>query len=173
MAERSIVKIGDPVLREVSRPVNKINANVLKLLDDMANTLYAGPNRAGLAAPQVGISKRLAVIDCGDGLIELINPKIITKSGEQIGPEACLSMPGLVGTVNRANHVVVKTLTRSGKVSTVEGKGFLARCLQHEIDHLDGILYIDHVRPGLLYNEQTGEQLNVLEAIRFSKQKVR
>lgn len=171
MAERNILKIGDPVLRKVCSPVNQINSNVLKLLDDMAGTLYAGPNRAGLAAPQVGIAKRLVVIDCGEGLIELINPEIIEQSGKQTGTEACLSMPGLIGKVKRSNHVVVKTLNRSGEEVTIEGKGMLARCLQHEIDHLNGILYIDHVQPGELFNEVTNEPLDVFETIKFSKLK--
>ncbi len=171
MAELEIVKIGDPILRKVSKPIKKINANLLKLLDDMANTLYAGPNRAGLAAPQVGVSKRLAVIDCGNGLIELINPVIVKRSGEKNGTEACLSMPGLAGKVKRADHVVVKTLNRSGHETTIEAKGYLARCLQHEIDHLDGTLYIDYVQPGQLINEVTNEPLDVSQVIAFSKQK--
>lgn len=170
MAERLIVKLGDPILRKVCNPITKITPNVLKLLDDMAETLYASPNRAGLAAPQVGVPKRLAVIDCGDGLIELINPEIIKKSKEQTGHEACLSVPGLLGKVKRAKYVTVKTLTRTGEEIILEGKGPLARCLQHEIDHLDGVLFIDHVRNGHLYNELTDQRLDVFEVIKYSKQ---
>ncbi|ATW26542.1 peptide deformylase [Candidatus Formimonas warabiya] len=169
MAGRRIIKIGDPILREICQPIKKITPQVLKLLDDLADTLYAGPNRAGLAAPQVGIAKRLAVLDCGDGLTELINPQIIKKSGEQTGQEACLSMPGLVGEVKRADYVMVKTLDRSGKERTLEAKGFLAVCLQHEIEHLDGVLFIDHVPAGKLFHELTEEPLDVLQVIQFSK----
>lgn len=170
MTERLILKLGDPVLRKVCKPVNEINSSVIKLLDDMASTLYAGPNRAGLAAPQVGIPKRLVVLDCGEGLIELINPEILESSGEQTGAEACLSLPGLIGKVTRANIVAVKTLNRSGQEVIITGEGFFARCLQHEIDHLNGVLYIDHVQPGQLFNEKTNEPLDVLEVIRFSRQ---
>lgn len=169
MAERIIKKLGDPVLREVCRPVPKITSNILKLLDDMAETLHAAPNRAGLAAPQIGIAKRIVVIDLGDGLIELINPEIIKMSGQQTGPEACLSMPGLVGTVQRAHYVMVKTLTRTGGEIIIEAKKHLARCIQHEIDHLNGILYIDHVAPGQLFNEITDEPVDVFETIKMSR----
>ena len=170
MAERLIVKISDPVLRKVCKPITEITPNIIKLLDDMADTLYGGPNRAGLAAPQIGVPKRLIVIDCGDGLIELINPEIVKKSGEQIGQEACLSIPGLYGKVKRAKHVLVKTLNRAGEEIVLQGKGPLARCFQHEIDHLDGVLFIDHVHPGDLYSEMTNEPLNVFEVIKYSKQ---
>lgn len=170
MTEKIILKLGDPVLRKVCKPVSEINSKVLKLLDNMAATLYAEPNRAGLAAPQVGILRRIVVLDCGDGLMELINPEIIEKSGEQTGAEACLSLPGLIGNVTRANHVTVKTLNRSGQEVITEAEGFLARCLQHEIDHLNGVLYVDHVHPGHLFNEKTNEPLDVLEVIRFSRQ---
>lgn len=169
MAERIIVKIGEPILREVCKPVKEITPNILKLLDDMAQTLYAGPNRAGLAAPQVGVAKRLVVLDCGDGLIELINPKIIKSSGKQTGPEGCLSLPGLQGNVQRANYVKVETLDRTGKLINLEGKGMLARCFQHEIEHLDGVLYIDHVEPGQLINDQTGEEVDLFQVIKLSK----
>ncbi len=170
MTERLILKLGDPVLRKVCKPIKEINSNVLKLLDDMAATLYAGPNRAGLAAPQVGFLKKLVVLDCGEGLIELINPEIVEMSGEQTGAEACLSLPGLIGNVTRADHVTVKTLDRSGNEVIINGEGFLARCLQHEIDHLNGVLYIDHVQPGQLFNEETQEPLDVFEVIRLSRQ---
>lgn len=173
MAERIIRMVGDPVLREVCKPVPGITPNVLKLLDDLVETLYAAPNRAGLAAPQVGVAKRIAVMDTGDGLVELINPEIVEQSGEQFGPEACLSMPGMIGTVKRADYVKVKTLTRSGEEIFVEGEGHLARCMQHEIDHLNGVLFIDHVAPGHLFNEHSHERLDVYELIRISRQNVK
>jgi peptide deformylase len=169
MAERTIRKLGDPALREVCKPVTEITPNIIKLLDDMAETLYAAPGRAGLSAPQVGIAKRIAVMDCGDGLIELINPEIMRMSGKQVGPEACLSIPGFIGTVKRADFVTVKTLTRTGDEMVMECKGFLARCMQHEIDHLNGVLYIDHVKQGHLYHELTKERVDVLEMIRISR----
>ncbi|MFC4766069.1 peptide deformylase [Effusibacillus consociatus] len=146
MAIRVIRLEGDPVLREVAKPVPEITKNILKLLDDMAETMYDADG-VGLAAPQVGISKRVIVMDCGEGLIEMINPVIVSKEGEQIGPEGCLSIPGVTAEVNRANRVVAKGLNRHGEEITVEGEGLLARCIQHEIDHLDGILFTDYVNP--------------------------
>lgn len=172
MAERNIIKIGDPVLRKVCKPVTELTPSILKLLDDMADTLHAAPNRAGLAAPQVGILRRLISIDCGDGLIELINPEIVEKSGEQMGLEACLSLPGFIGKVKRADQVLVKTLNRLGEEIFIEGKGSLARCILHEMDHLDGILYIDHMEPGHLFNEQTNDKVNLFEMLRYSHPKV-
>lgn len=144
MAIRVIVKHPDPILREKAVPVKKINEHIIKLLDDMAETMYAAEG-VGLAAPQVGVSKRVCVIDVGDehGLIELINPEIISKSGEQIGPEGCLSFPGLVAEVRRAKKCKVRALNRHGEEFELEGEDFLARALQHEIDHLNGVLFID------------------------------
>lgn len=168
MAERIIRTLGDPVLRSKSRPVPAMTSAMLKLLDDMAQTIYAGPNRSGLAAPQIGIAKRISVMDCGDGLIELINPEIIDQSGEQEGWEACLSIPGIIGRVKRATHVTVRTWNRSGEEMTVDGEGYLARCMQHEIDHLNGILFIDHVDPGQLFDESGKTSLDVMKVIRMS-----
>jgi peptide deformylase len=137
-----IVKIGDPVLKEVAKPVPKISANILKLLHNMVDTMYAAEG-VGLAAPQIGISKRVIVIDAGEGLIELINPEILEQAGEQTDTEGCLSIPGMAGEVTRANKVVVKYLNRDGQQQTIEGEALLARALQHEIDHLEGILFVD------------------------------
>jgi peptide deformylase len=144
MAIRIIVKHPDPVLREKAKQVPKVTSNIQKLLKDMADTMYDAPG-VGLAAPQIGISKRVIVVDIGDefGLIELVNPEIIEADGEQFGPEGCLSIPGLQGDVRRKNRVKVKGLNRDGEEIVVEGIGYLARALQHEIDHLDGILYTD------------------------------
>ncbi|RAL24264.1 peptide deformylase [Thermoflavimicrobium daqui] len=169
MAEKRIIPFGDPMLRKVSKPVLKITPKVLKLLDDMKETLYAAPGRAGLSAVQVGILRRVVVMDCGDGLIELINPEIIEKSGEQIGPEACLSFPNFWGTVKRANYVKVKYLNRNGEETIIEGEGFLARCLQHEIDHLNGVLFIDHIQNNELFHDQTNQPANLLEALRLTQ----
>ncbi len=142
MSLRVIVKHPDPILREKSVPVKTITANTLKLLDDMAETMYAA-NGVGLAAPQVGINKRIVVIDAGEGLIELINPEIISTDGEQIGPEGCLSIPGLTGEVKRAQKCVIKALDRNGVPFEMGGEGLLARAFQHEVDHLNGVLFID------------------------------
>mgnify|MGYP000539457754 FL=1 len=144
MAIRIIVIDPDPVLREISRPVPKINSNIHKLLDDMAETMYDAPG-VGLAAPQIGILKRVIVMDVQDehGLIELINPEIVSAAGEQFGPEGCLSIIGLTGDVSRAQKVVVKGLNRHGEQIQIEGTDLLARCILHEIDHLNGVLFTD------------------------------
>lgn len=142
MAIRIIIKDTDPLLRETSKQVTEITPRIHKLLDDMADTMYDAEG-VGLAAPQISILKRVVVIDVGEGLIELINPEIIDESGEQLGPEGCLSVPGLLGNVKRADYVKVKALDRNGKEFIVEGEGLLARALQHEIDHLNGILFTD------------------------------
>jgi peptide deformylase len=139
----------DDVLRKKARPVDKIDDRVLTLLDDMAETMYKAEG-VGLAAPQVGILRRVVVIDIGEGIIELINPEIIEQDGEQIGMEGCLSVPGLSGEVKRPARVVVEALNRHGEKIKVDGNELLARALCHEIDHLDGILYIDKVEPGTL-----------------------
>lgn len=145
MAVYRIVEMGDPVLREKARPVPKITPNVIKLLENMAETMYDAEG-VGLAAPQVGVSKRIAVIDVGEGLIELINPEITLRQGLDTDIEGCLSIPGLRGEVQRAARVMVKALNREGKEVTYDGEGLLARAFQHEIDHLDGILFIDKAK---------------------------
>ncbi|MFD2371559.1 peptide deformylase [Brevibacillus sp. GCM10020057] len=162
MAERIIVRLGDPILRERSRKVATINANTEKILNDMAQTIYAEKGRAGLSAIQIGIAKQLVVMDCGDGLIELINPVLLEKAGEQIGPEACLSIPGVVGMVKRAQYVKVQTQNRAGENVILEAEGFTARCFQHEMDHLEGILFIDYVDE--LYSAKTGKKLKPQDA---------
>ena len=146
MALLDIKKIGDPILKQKAAAVEKIDSNTRKLLDDMAETLYEAEG-VGLAAPQVGISKRIVVIDVGDGIIELINPEIMRADGSMLGMEGCLSIPGISGEVERYENVSVKFLNRRGKQQRVIAKGsLLARCLQHEIDHLDGILFVDKAK---------------------------
>jgi len=142
MAIRNIRKDGDEVLRKISRKVDKIDDRVITLLKDMADTLYDSEG-VGLAAPQVGILKRIVVIDVGEGLIELINPEIIEASGEQTGAEGCLSIPGVWGEVTRPNKVKVRAMNTKGKIVEYEGEELLARAFCHEIDHLDGILFKD------------------------------
>lgn len=169
MAEKEILPFGDPVLRKKAKPVDELTPKMLRILDDMAETLYAEPGRAGLAAPQIGILRRLIVMDCGEGLIELINPVILSLKGEQTGPEACLSYPGYTGIVKRANEVRISTLTRTGETVYLEAQDYLARCIQHEIDHLNGILFIDHVQEGQLYRDQTRQKADLMEALRLSR----
>ena len=134
----------DDILRKKSKPVDKIDDRIITLLDDMAETMYHADG-VGLATPQVGILKRVIVMDIGEGLIELINPEIIWEKGEQDGEEGCLSIPGYSARVKRPAQVKVKGLNRKGEEIEIVGKGLLARALCHEIDHLDGILFIDRV----------------------------
>jgi len=146
MAKRTILNVDtdNETLRKKSREVEKIDDRILTLLDDMSETMYDA-NGVGLAAPQVGVLKRIVVIDVGDGLIELINPVITYKKGEQIGPEGCLSVPGRTGTVSRPEKVKVRALNRKGEEINIDAEGLLAVALCHEIDHLSGTLYIDNV----------------------------
>lgn len=144
MAIRNIVKVGDPVLSKKCRTVEKIDDRIIALLDDMIDTLYDS-NGVGLAAPQVGVLKRIAVIDIGDGLIELINPEIVAEEGTQNDLEGCLSLPGKWGYVERPNKVTVRAMDRNGDEYEYEGEGLLARAFCHEIEHLDGVLFSSHV----------------------------
>jgi len=146
MAVKIIRMEGDPVLRQVAKPIPEVTSNIQKLLTDLADTMYDTGNGIGLAAPQIGILKRAIVVDIGEGLIELVNPEVVSSEGEQIGPEGCLSIPGVSGDVLRAMRVTVKALNRNGEEFEITGEGMLARCLLHEIDHLNGILFTDHVR---------------------------
>ena len=143
MAKRSIVRLGeDDILRKHCRAVERFDGRLAALLDDMAETMYAA-NGAGLAAPQVGILRRVVTIDVGDGLIELVNPEIVASEGAVVGVESCLSVPDRCGTVERPERVAVRAQNRRGEPIEITGEGFLAVALCHEIDHLDGILYID------------------------------
>lgn len=144
MATRLVRTSEDEILRKKCKSVGEINDRILTLLDDMAETMYAA-NGVGLAAPQVGVLRRVVVIDVGEGLIELINPVIIEQSGAQCGNEGCLSVPGKQGQVTRPDHVRVEATDRDGDRFVMEGEGLLARAFCHEIDHLDGILYTDLV----------------------------
>lgn len=153
MALRNIMNYQtDDILRKKARAVESINSRIQSLLEDMAETMYHADG-AGLAAPQVGILRRLVVIDIGAGLIKLINPVIVEADGEQQELEGCLSIPGIYGKVKRPEKVVVKALDETGKPLDLEGTGLLARALCHEIDHLDGMLFIDKVMPGSLINQ--------------------
>ena len=140
MALRTIRTEGDPVLEKVCRPVEKIDRRTRDLVDDMLETMYEAYG-VGLAAPQVGVLKRLVVIDVGDGPLILVNPEILETSGEQTGEEGCLSVPGMSGLVTRPDHVKVKALDMELNEQVYEGDGLLARAFCHEIDHLDGKMY--------------------------------
>lgn len=144
MAIRNIVKLGDDVLRKVCRTQLTFDDRLHQVLDDMAETMYAADG-VGLAAPQVGILRRYCIIDVGDGLVELINPVIIEKEGEQVGNEGCLSIPGRSEIIKRPMKVTVRAQNRFGENITVTGEGLKARAFCHEIDHLNGTMYIDLV----------------------------
>lgn len=144
MALRTIRTQGDPVLTKVSRPVTEMNQKIRTLIFDMLDTMYEEMG-VGLAAPQVGILKRVVTIDVGDGPIVLINPEILETSGEQTGDEGCLSVPGMAGQVTRPNYVKVKALDENMEEVIYEGRELLARAFCHEIDHLDGKMYTDLV----------------------------
>lgn len=154
MAIRTVLQYGDETLRKVSRPIDVLNRRMLMLLDDMAETMYAQEG-AGLAAPQVGVLRRAIVIDIGDenGLIQLINPEIIAQEGEQETPEGCLSVLGRRGYVTRPNRVTVRGTNRAGAPVEIEAEGYLAVAFCHEIDHLDGVLYIDKMSRELTEEE--------------------
>jgi len=146
MAILNIVKEGDSVLRGKCREIAEITPRILTLLDDMAETLHKADG-CGLAAPQVGVRRRIALVEVEEGdLIELINPVIVEKSGHQEEIEGCLSVPGKWGVTNRPMNVTVKAINRNGEEFTVSGSGLKARALCHEIDHLDGILFVDHAQ---------------------------
>lgn len=146
MAIRIIRKTKDPVLRQVSREVIDISPQMIALLEDMVETMYDAEG-VGLAAPQIGINKRMIVIDVQDehGLLKLINPEIVSGQGKECSIEGCLSFPGIAGEVERDESVTVKALTPEGKTVEICASGLLARALQHEIDHLDGVLFVDRV----------------------------
>lgn len=147
---RPIVRYGRAELQASARPVTTFDEALLRLIDDMVDTMYAAPG-IGLAAPQVGVSERVCVIDLsvgkrGGDLLTLVNPEFVEREGMQLEEEGCLSVPGFSATVARPAHVVVKALDRQGRPTVIEGSGLLARALQHEIDHLDGLLFLDRLR---------------------------
>lgn len=147
MGLREIRKLGDDILRKKSRTVDKIDDRIKTLLDDMVETMYHAQG-VGLAAPQVGILKRVVVIDVGDerGVLKLINPEIVESEGIQIDVEGCLSVPNMRGNVERPKQVVVRALNENGGQIKIEGTGLLAVALCHEIDHLNGILFVDKIK---------------------------
>ena len=154
MALRNLVLEGDPLLRKTSRPVEEITPRIIKLLDDMPDTMYYGGRGIGIAAPQVGVLRRVFIVDVGDehGLIEFINPEILEVSGSQTDNEGCLSVPGKTCEVERPSHIKVKAMDRNGNEFELEADDLLARCICHENDHLNGILFIDKSVDGKIYN---------------------
>ena len=155
MALRNIVKVGDDVLRKKCRPVTMIDPKIHQLLDDMKETL-AEANGVGLAAPQVGILRRVVVVDTGEEMLELVNPELLETSGEQVGSEGCLSVPGKYGIVKRPNYAKVRAYDRDGNEFEVEGEELMARCFCHELDHLDGIVYTEIMERYLTEEEMNG-----------------
>ncbi len=145
MAVLKIRTLPDPVLRQKARKVSKIDGSIQKLIDDMIDTMHTNAG-VGLAAPQIGVSLRVAVIELpGEEVITLINPEIVKRQGERVVQEACLSMPGYQGEIERSVTVKVKALDRQGKEFRLKGEELLAQALEHEIDHLNGIVYVDHI----------------------------
>lgn len=145
MAIRTIRTEQEPVLRKNSKPVTIFDENLENLLDDMKETMHMAEG-VGLAAPQIGILKRLFIVDVGEGVVEFINPEILLTSGEQTGDEGCLSVPGKYGKVTRANYIKMKAQNRKGEFFEIEGEELMARAMQHEYDHLEGVLFIDRVQ---------------------------
>ncbi len=144
MALRKIRKDTEPILRKKSREIEKIDRKIEVLLDDMKETMELA-NGIGLAAPQVGVLKRVIIVDIGNGLMEFINPVIVSEEGKNVAEEGCLSIPGKYEDVERPNKIKVKALNRKGEKIELNAEGLLARVLCHEIDHLDGILFIDKI----------------------------
>jgi peptide deformylase len=147
------------VLRAKAKEVTEVTPRIRELIDDMFETMYEA-NGVGLAAPQVGIRKRIVVVDVtGEDPVALINPVILKSDGEQTGYEGCLSVPGKTGIVTRANHVIVEAYNENMEKFTIEAEELMARALQHEIDHLDGVVYVDLVKEGELYNNEDLEKM--------------
>ena len=156
MGLRKIMTVKEPCLHKVCRPVEKFDGKLHKLLDDMKETL-AEANGVGLAAPQVGILRRVVVVDTGEEMLELVNPELLETSGEQVGSEGCLSVPGKYGIVKRPNYAKVRAYDRDGNEFEAEGEELMARCFCHELDHLDGIVYTE-IMERYLTEEEMREQ---------------
>ena len=156
MGLRKILTDKEPALHKVCKPVTSFDAKLHKLLDDMAETL-AEANGVGLAAPQVGILRRVVIVDVGEEIVELINPTLLETDGEQVGAEGCLSVPGKYGLVKRPYYAKVRAQDRNGEWFEVEGEEIIARCFCHELDHLDGIVYTEVMDRFLTEEELMGD----------------
>lgn len=157
MALRQIRVEGDPVLTKVCKPVKEMTSRLKSLTDDMLETMYEA-NGVGLAAPQVGVLRRIVVIDVGEGPFVMVNPEIIERDGEQTGQEGCLSVPGVYGIVTRPMHVKAKAFDKDMKPYEIEAEGLFARAICHELDHLDGHMYTEIVEDGLHRYEDEEEE---------------
>ena len=157
MGLRKILTDKDPALHKVCKPVEAFDNKLHKLLDDMRETLIDS-NGVGLAAPQVGILRRVVLVDVGDEILELINPELLETDGEQVGPEGCLSVPGKYGLVTRPYYAKVRAQDRDGNWFEAEGEELIARCFCHELDHLDGILYTSVMDRFLTEEELYGDE---------------
>ena len=156
MALRKILTTQEPALHKVCKPVEKFDWRLHRLLDDMADTL-AEANGVGLAAPQVGILRRVVIVDTGEKILELVNPTLVETSGEQIGAEGCLSVPGKYGLVKRPYYAKVRAQDRNGEWFEAEGEELIGRCFCHELDHLDGIVYTEVMERFLTEEELAAE----------------
>ena len=157
MGIRKILTVKDPALHKVCKPVEKFDAKLHKLLDDMAETLEEA-NGVGLAAPQIGILRRIVIVDTGEEILELVNPTMVETSGEQEGAEGCLSVPGKYGIVKRPYYATVRAQDRFGEWFEVQGEQLIARCFCHELDHLDGIVYTEVMERFLTEEELAGDE---------------
>ena len=153
MAKRKIVQIGDPILRKVCKPVEKFDGKLAELIDDMIDTLHQAEG-LGLAAPQVGILRRVAIVEYDDVCYELINPKLVKSKGKCVDNEGCLSVPGYRGLVERPEQIDITYFDRQGKEHKLHAEGYFARIFLHEMDHLDGILFCDKMIKKILDNEE-------------------
>ena len=157
MGLRKILTDAEPALHKVCRPVEKFDHRLHKLLDDMRQTL-AEANGVGLAAPQVGILRRVVIVDTGEEILELVNPELLETDGEQVGAEGCLSVPGKYGLVKRPYYAKVRAQDRNGEWYEIEGEELLARCIMHETDHLDGQMYVDIMSREIFDDEEETEE---------------
>lgn len=171
MKKAAIIHFGDPVLRETAQMVTVFHKKLHALIDTMKHTLLTGGDGAALAAPQIGILKRITVINYMDEYFEMVNPEILSSSGENTDYEGCLSFPGFSGRVKRVETVKVKFQDRNGKERIIERSGRMARCFQHEIDHLDGIFFIDRMDEKFVYNDEDNTKVSVKEILKIAPRK--
>jgi len=172
MKSERIILFGNPVLRQVSSPVVSFHKRLHDLLDSMRATLSSGEGGAGLAAPQISVLTRVVVLCNDDDYLELVNPEIIGTRGETVGPEGCLSLPGYFGTVRRAEEVTVKFFNRLGEEDVVTRTGLMGRGIQHEIDHLDGVLFIDRMEEEFVFKNKGKSKQSVKELLDLTRGKV-